>query len=95
MAVDAGAMLVGTPEEVSERLGAFADTGVDQLTFGLPSYLTKDEAAETIELFGDQVIPEWDTDPEHRTAKMRATAEPKYAEFAKKPPPIETIYTRA
>jgi alkanesulfonate monooxygenase SsuD/methylene tetrahydromethanopterin reductase-like flavin-dependent oxidoreductase (luciferase family) len=93
MAVEAGAILVGTPEEVSERLGAFADTGVDQLTFGLPSYLTKDEAAETIELFGEQVIPEWDTEAEHRTARMRATAQPKHGEFAKKPPPIETVYT--
>jgi alkanesulfonate monooxygenase SsuD/methylene tetrahydromethanopterin reductase-like flavin-dependent oxidoreductase (luciferase family) len=95
LAVQAGAILAGTPEEVSKCLGAYAETGVDQLAFGLPSYLTKDEAAETIELFGDQVIPEWDTDPEHRTTKMRATAQPKYGPFAKKPPPIETIYTQA
>ena len=94
MAIKAGAILAGTPEEVSASLGAFAETGVDQLTFGLPSYLTKDEAAETIELFGEQVIPEWDTDPEHRTTRMRATAQPKYGTFAKKPPPIETVYTQ-
>ena len=94
MAVEAGAILVGTPEEVNEHLGVFAETGVDQLTFGLPNYLTKDEAAETIELFGDQVIPEWDTEPEHRTARMRATAQPKYGPFAETPPTIETIYTQ-
>jgi alkanesulfonate monooxygenase SsuD/methylene tetrahydromethanopterin reductase-like flavin-dependent oxidoreductase (luciferase family) len=93
LAAEMGAILVGAPDEVSERLQAYADTGVDQLTFGLPSYLTPEEAAETIELFGDRVIPEWDKDPVHRTTRMRDTAKPKFGPFARKPPPIETIYT--
>ena len=93
MAAEAGAILVGTPDEVSEHLSKYADTGVDQLCFGLPNYLTPDEAAETVELFGDKVIPEWDTDREHRTTKMRSTAQPKFGPYAKKPPAIETIYT--
>lgn len=93
LAADMGAILVGTPDEINERLQPYADTGIDQLTFGLPSYLSKDEAAETIELFGDHVIPEWDKDPVHRTAKMRATAQPKFGEFENPPPDIETIYT--
>jgi hypothetical protein len=35
-----------------------------------------------IELFGTKVIPEFDTDPVHRTTKMRATAQRKHPEFA-------------
>jgi hypothetical protein len=37
---------------------------------------------EMIELFGDKVIPTFDTDPVHRTTRFRATAQPKFPVFA-------------
>ena len=35
-----------------------------------------------IELFGSKVIPEFDTEPEHRTTVMRRSATPKHPAFA-------------
>ena len=35
---------------------------------------TKEDALRTIRLMGEHVIPKIDTDPEHRTSKMRAAA---------------------
>ena len=36
---------------------------------------------EILEIFGDQVIPEFDKDPVHSTTKMRETAQPKFPAF--------------
>ena len=40
----------------------------------MPNHLSKDEAAECLELFGKHVIPEFDKDPVHSTTRYRATA---------------------
>jgi len=72
-AIAAGALLCGTPEEVAEQLQAYERSGVDQLVFGVPSDLEHDEAMECIELFGNNVIGEFDKDPIHRTTRQRAT----------------------
>ena len=40
-----------------------------------------EEVQEMLEIFGDQVIPEFDTDPVHSTTKYRAMAEPKFQTF--------------
>ncbi len=95
LAIDMGAVLCGTPDEVNGQLARYADVGVDQLVFGMPNNLTHDEATECLELFGDQVIPEWDKDPEHRTTAMRRSAVPKYGPFEHEPPHIETVFTQA
>ena len=82
MIIEAGYMLCGNPEEVSEQLQAYQSVGCDQVVFGLPvEGMQHEEVQEMIEIFGDQVIPEFDTDPEHSTTKYRATAEPKYQTF--------------
>ncbi len=60
----------GNPEEVARGVQAFADTGADQLVFGM-SMLPLDLAIGSLELFGKEVLPQFDTDPEHRTTKMR------------------------
>jgi len=75
-AIDAGALLCGTPEEVAEQLQAYERSGVDQLVFGVPSDLEHDEALECVELFGTQVIGEFDRDRVHRTTRQRAAAYP-------------------
>jgi alkanesulfonate monooxygenase SsuD/methylene tetrahydromethanopterin reductase-like flavin-dependent oxidoreductase (luciferase family) len=66
-----GGLLCGTPDEVCEQLVAYEKTGVDQLVFGFPNNLTMDEARETIELFGEKVIPQFDKDRMHRTTRFR------------------------
>lgn len=70
-AIKAGALLCGTPDEVCEQLRAYERTGVDQLVFGFPNNLSKEEASECIELFGKEVIPQYDRDPVHRTKRFR------------------------
>jgi len=78
-----GYMLVGTPDDVCEQIAAWGDVGMDQLAFGLPiEGLHHEEILATIELFGDKVIPEFDTDRTHSTDRYRATATPKYGTFA-------------
>jgi alkanesulfonate monooxygenase SsuD/methylene tetrahydromethanopterin reductase-like flavin-dependent oxidoreductase (luciferase family) len=70
-AIDAGAMLCGTPDEVCEQLRAYEKTGVDQLVFGFPNNLSGEEARESIELFGKEVNPQFDKYPVHRTTRFR------------------------
>jgi alkanesulfonate monooxygenase SsuD/methylene tetrahydromethanopterin reductase-like flavin-dependent oxidoreductase (luciferase family) len=79
--IEAGIMLVGNPEEVSEQLDSYKSVGCDQLVFGLPQDLHPDENLELLEVFGDQVIPEHDPDRIHSTDRYRATAVPKYETF--------------
>jgi alkanesulfonate monooxygenase SsuD/methylene tetrahydromethanopterin reductase-like flavin-dependent oxidoreductase (luciferase family) len=75
-AIAGGSLLCGTPEEVVGQLKAYEETGVDQVAFGFPNDLSYDEAAEVIEVFGREVIPEFDRDPVHRTDVFRAGAVP-------------------
>jgi alkanesulfonate monooxygenase SsuD/methylene tetrahydromethanopterin reductase-like flavin-dependent oxidoreductase (luciferase family) len=79
--IAAGHMMVGSPEEVSEQLDAYKSVGCDQLVFGLPQDLHRDEVLELLELFGEQVIPEHDHDRVHSTDHYRASAKPRYATF--------------
>jgi alkanesulfonate monooxygenase SsuD/methylene tetrahydromethanopterin reductase-like flavin-dependent oxidoreductase (luciferase family) len=72
-AIEVGALLCGTPDEVCEQLRHYERTGVDQLVFGFPNNLTREEALETIELFGREVIPQFDRDRVHRTKRFRDT----------------------
>jgi alkanesulfonate monooxygenase SsuD/methylene tetrahydromethanopterin reductase-like flavin-dependent oxidoreductase (luciferase family) len=73
-AISSGSLLCGNPEEVTEQLKAYERTGVDQVAFGVPNDLAHDEALECIELFGQQVIPEFDKDPVHSTSRYRSAA---------------------
>ncbi len=93
MAISGGFLLAGTPEEVCEQMQPFADSGIDQLVFGVPNDITYDECMEMIELFGQQVIPEFDKSPEFRTDGFRATAEPKFPVWENDVPELSTIWT--
>ncbi|WP_334142153.1 LLM class flavin-dependent oxidoreductase [Rhabdothermincola sp.] len=70
---DAG--VVGNPEDCLAALRQFEAIGCDQVLMG-PSSTTwpHDLCAESVELFGKQVIPELDRDPEHRTSRFRREA---------------------
>lgn len=80
--IAAGYLLCGSPEEVSEQLLAYSAVGCDQLVFGLPiESMYPEEVYEMLELFGDQVIPEHDRNPEHSTTAYRRTAQRRFPEF--------------
>jgi len=82
LAIDGGYMLCGNPEEVCEQLNRYREVGCDQVVFGLPTEgLTYDQTLEMIELFGDQVIPEHDSDRTHSTDRYRAQAQRRFPEF--------------
>jgi alkanesulfonate monooxygenase SsuD/methylene tetrahydromethanopterin reductase-like flavin-dependent oxidoreductase (luciferase family) len=81
--IEGGYMLCGTPDEVAEQITRWGDVGMDQLVFGLPiEGLHHDEVLEVLELFGDKVIPEFDSDRKHSTSYSREQARPKYDTFS-------------
>ena len=89
--IENGFMLCGTPEEVCEQIKAYQKVGCDQLVFGLPGEgLHHEEVLEMIEIFGSKVIPEFDTDPMHRSTRARLNAKRKYPDFQHTPPTVET-----
>ncbi len=69
--IENGFMICGDPEECGQQVEALDTTGIDQLVFGMPIDLPSQLAVETLELFGDQVIPRFDTDPVHRSTHAR------------------------
>ncbi len=70
--IDEGRRSVGTPEDVARSVERWRDAGADQLIFGiLNNTLPLDVAEESIETFGREVIPAFDTDPVHSTTKQR------------------------
>jgi alkanesulfonate monooxygenase SsuD/methylene tetrahydromethanopterin reductase-like flavin-dependent oxidoreductase (luciferase family) len=70
-----GASVVGTPDDCAAALEKWVDIGVDQLIMGPSGSVYPHELLErTVKLFGDEVIPRFDTDPEHSTSKYRRDA---------------------
>ena len=72
--INEGFLLCGDPDEVVEQVSRYEEVGCDQLVFGMPLDMPLDNALETVRLFGEHVIPKFDTDPVHRTDRMRASA---------------------
>ncbi|MGA4538459.1 LLM class flavin-dependent oxidoreductase [Uniformispora flossi] len=72
-AADAGAMIVGDPDNALKAVKQFEAAGVDQLVLGLGPD-TREGTLETIRLFGEHIIPKLDTEAEHRTTVFRRTA---------------------
>lgn len=92
--ISGGYLLCGDPEEICAQLKAYERIGVDQICVGVPMNGSYDEAIEMIETVGREVIPEFDTDPQHSTDRARATAKPKFPTFNNPPAEIQTIWTR-
>ncbi|MDZ4827379.1 MAG: LLM class flavin-dependent oxidoreductase [Actinomycetota bacterium] len=70
-----GASIVGTPDDCAQGLQRWADVGVDQIIMGPSgSVYPHDVLEKSIALFGDEVIPRFDTDPQHSTSRYRADA---------------------
>ena len=74
-AVENGLFIAGDPDECTRGVQKYVDIGADQLILS-PSgtQLPFETAVATTELFGKEVIPQFDTDPEHRTSRFRAAA---------------------
>jgi alkanesulfonate monooxygenase SsuD/methylene tetrahydromethanopterin reductase-like flavin-dependent oxidoreductase (luciferase family) len=64
-------VIVGSPAECREIIADFDAAGADQITFGVPHDLPREVALEALRCFGEEVIPHFDTDPVHRTTRMR------------------------
>ena len=71
-AIDLREWPIGDPDTVSEAVQRWVDAGADQLVFGMLSQeLPIDVVLEATELFGREVIPRFDTEPQHRTTRLR------------------------
>jgi alkanesulfonate monooxygenase SsuD/methylene tetrahydromethanopterin reductase-like flavin-dependent oxidoreductase (luciferase family) len=72
--IEQGFLVCGDPDECAQQVKAAADAGIDQLAFGIEIGMPFEAAAETLRLFGDHVIPKFDTDPVHRSTRWREAA---------------------
>lgn len=73
MMIDAGAALVGDPDDVLAQIKRWESTGIDQLMIGRGSK-TLAETQKMIDLIGTHIIPALDTDPIHSTTHYRNNA---------------------
>ncbi|MFF9480738.1 LLM class flavin-dependent oxidoreductase [Streptomyces sp. NPDC014733] len=64
-------MICGDPDEVLAQCRRWEAAGADQLSFGLPIGISREDTLTSIQLIGEHVIPEIDTDPVHRTTRFR------------------------
>lgn len=70
-----GAVVAGDPGDCAAGVRIYEDMGVDQLVFSpLTTQISIQDALSSFQLFGKEVIPEFDRDPVHRTTRMRDTA---------------------
>ncbi|ATZ25162.1 Alkanal monooxygenase alpha chain [Streptomyces lavendulae subsp. lavendulae] len=67
-------LICGDPSEVRAQCKRWEQAGADQLSFGLPTGVSKEDTLTTIKLIGEHVIPHIDTDPVHRTTRFRQSA---------------------
>ena len=72
--IQGGYALVGDPDEIIQQLQPYQDFGCDQLVFSVCGNQPPEAVAETVELFGKYVIPEFDKDPVHSTVRYREAA---------------------
>jgi alkanesulfonate monooxygenase SsuD/methylene tetrahydromethanopterin reductase-like flavin-dependent oxidoreductase (luciferase family) len=70
---DMGAIILGDPHDALEQCRRWESAGADQLVFSVGCAPVED-TLETIRLMGEHVIPKIDTDPVHRTSRMRDSA---------------------
>jgi len=71
--IGTGGVPIGDPDDALEACRRWESAGADQLVFGIGPD-TLEGTLESIRLLGEHVIPKIDTDPEHRTNKLRAAA---------------------
>ena len=74
--IDRGTIMIGDPDDCARGVQTYLDLGVDQIVTGpyCQPFRTRKEALRTIRLFGQEVLPRFDTDPVHRTTRLREAA---------------------
>jgi len=71
----AGLAMVGDPDDCARVIQMYEDIGIDQIILSpLTTTLDYETAVKSLELFGTEVVPTFDTDPVHRTTRMRQRA---------------------
>ncbi len=68
-------LVCGDPDEVLSQCKRWEQAGADQLSFGIPVGVPKEDVLTTLKLVGEHVIPKIDTDPVHRTTRFRQAAQ--------------------
>jgi hypothetical protein len=68
-----GAAIVGDSNDVIDQIKVWESTGADQLLM-LRGVKTKEQTLRMIKLMGEHVIPKFDTEPGHRTTRLRTAA---------------------
>ncbi len=72
LAVQMGEWAIGDPDECRRVVQRWTDVGADQLTFGMLSQeVPIDVVLEATDLFGREVIPQFDPNPVHRSTHLR------------------------
>jgi len=70
-----GYAVVGDPDDCAKAIQQWIDIGVDQLTFSpTTNTLSLETIVNSMELFGKEVLPQFDKDPAHSTTKYREAA---------------------
>ena len=71
-AIAAGAVAIGTPDEVAKAIEVYTATGADQVAFGmLSTSISRESCEEAVETFGKYVLKDFDKDPVHNSTKQR------------------------
>jgi alkanesulfonate monooxygenase SsuD/methylene tetrahydromethanopterin reductase-like flavin-dependent oxidoreductase (luciferase family) len=75
LAIGAGQIAIGTPEEVNKAIETYTKTGADQISFGmLSTSMEIDVCHEAVETFGKHILKTFDKDPVHSTTRQREAA---------------------
>jgi alkanesulfonate monooxygenase SsuD/methylene tetrahydromethanopterin reductase-like flavin-dependent oxidoreductase (luciferase family) len=73
--IEENGSMVGDTDDCAAAVERLQAIGCDQVLMGPSSTLWPHElCAQSVELFGKQVIPQFDTDPEHSTSRYRREA---------------------
>jgi alkanesulfonate monooxygenase SsuD/methylene tetrahydromethanopterin reductase-like flavin-dependent oxidoreductase (luciferase family) len=71
--LQAAGTIIGDPAHALEQCRRWESAGADQLVFGI-GMASKEDSLEMVRLMGEHVIPKIDTDPVHRTTRLREAA---------------------
>ncbi len=75
-ASEIGMVVVGDPDDCARAVQRWVDIGADQICFSpTTSNMSQDKIIESMELFGKEVIPQFDKDPVHRSTRQREAYE--------------------
>ena len=67
-----GEWAIGDPDDCARAVQTWVDCGADQMCFGMLSQETPiDVVIGATEMFGREVLPRFDTDPVHRSTRLR------------------------